>query len=427
MKANIPETNHKRVVIIGGGFGGLKLARQLSNSDYQVVLIDKNNYHQFQPLFYQVATSGLEPSSISFPFRKIFQKNHSVVFRVANVTSVEPAKNILITDIGEITYDYLVIATGANTNFFGNENFRKYGLPMKNVSEALKIRNMVLQHYEDALTADNETARQALMNIVIVGGGPTGVEIAGTLADMRRFILPKDYPELDFSMMKIHLLEASPRLLNGMADISGIKASEYLQRLGVSVKVNTRVKDYDGNTVQLGDGQNIESRTLIWAAGVAGNIVKGISEDLIIKNNRIKVDRNNKVEGTANIYAIGDIAYMTEEKYPNGHPQVAQVAIQQAECLAKNFENVFNNKALTPFHYKDLGSMATVGRNLAVVDLPAVKFNGFLAWLIWMFVHLMSIVGTKNRLFIFINWMWNYITYDQSLRLIIKPPDNKQV
>jgi NADH dehydrogenase len=420
MKANIIETSQKRIVIVGGGFGGLQLARDLSNSDFQIVLIDKNNYHQFQPLFYQVATAGLEPSAISFPFRKIFQKIKNIHIRVAEVTQIDADKNQLQTTIGIINYDYLVIAIGADTNFFGNTKMMEKAIPMKSVSEALALRNSILQNYEDALSIEDADTRNGLMNIVVVGGGPTGVEISGTLAEMKRSVLPKDYPELDFKMMQVHLLEGSSRVLASMSEIASAKALDYLKKLGVNVSLNARVKEYDGVNVYLEDGTTIRTNTLVWAAGVTGNRIIGLNAEAIGKANRIKVDKQNRVIGYNTIFAIGDIALMTDEKYPNGHPQVAQVAIQQGKLLAKNFNNSLMNKPLNPFEYKDLGSMATIGRNKAVADLPHIKFQGFFAWMVWMFVHLMSIVGIKNRLMIFINWAWSYVTYDQSLRLIIK-------
>jgi NADH dehydrogenase len=421
MKANIKETSQKRIVIIGGGFGGLKLARQLSGADYQVVLLDKNNYHQFQPLFYQVATAGLEPSAISFPFRKIFQKAENIHIRIAQVLKVIPEQNQIFTSIGSIDYDYLVIAVGTDTNFFGNQKMMDKAQPMKSVAEALSLRNTILKNYENALLVENLEVRKGLMNIVVVGGGPTGVEVSGTLAEMKRYVLPKDYPELDFDLMQVHLLEGSPRVLGTMSDKASDKAKKYLLELGVNVSLNARVKDYDGLTVFLEDGKTIRANTLVWAAGVTGNKIEGLNPAVIVRTNRIKVNSYNKVEGYNNIYAIGDIAYMTNAQYPNGHPQVAQVAIQQGELLAKNLKGQLKNKTFKAFSYKDLGSMATIGRNKAVADLPKVKFQGFFAWLIWMFVHLMSIVGIKNRLLIFINWAWNYVTYDQSLRLIIEP------
>ncbi|HLC83085.1 MAG TPA: NAD(P)/FAD-dependent oxidoreductase [Bacteroidia bacterium] len=421
IKANIIESSQKRIVIVGGGFGGLQLARKLLKSDYQIVLIDKNNYHQFQPLFYQVATAGLEPSTISFPFRKIFQKNKNIHIRVAEVKAIRSADNQLDTSIGVIDYHYLVIAIGADTNFFGNQKMMELAYPMKSVSEALSLRNTILQNYEDALSESDREKRKQLMNVVVVGGGATGVEVAGTLAEMRKSILPKDYPELDFKMMQVYLLEGSPKVLNVMSENASKKAEEYLRELGVNVFLNSRVKDYDGENVFLENGKEIPTKTLVWAAGVTGNKIQGLNPDVITPTNRIKVNRNNRVEGYQNVFAIGDIALMIEEKYPKGHPQVAQVAIQQAVALSKHFKNLLENKSSTDFSYKDLGSMATIGRNKAVADLPNIKFAGFFAWLIWMFIHLMSLVGGKNRLFAFINWAWSYITFDQSLRLIIKP------
>ncbi len=425
MKANIPETTQKRVVIIGGGFGGLKLARKLSKSNLQVVLLDKNNFHQFQPLFYQVATAGLEPSTISFPFRKVFQKTKNVSIRKANVTRIDAKDNMLATDIGSIAYDYLVIAIGADTNYFGNKQLEKQALPMKSVTEALNIRNRILENYEQALSADDEESRQAMMSIVVVGGGPTGVEVSGTLAEMKRYILPNDFPELPFEKMKIYLLEASPKLLGNMSAQASAKSKQYLEKLGVDVLVGTSVKDYDGKRVTLDNREPIKTQILIWAAGVLGNTIPGIPPESLVRGNRIKVDSINRVEGTQNIFAIGDIAFMTEQAWPKGHPQLAQTAIQQASRLASNLKCLTDNKPTIAFKYKDLGSMATVGRNKAVADLPFIKFQGFFAWCVWMFVHLMSIVGIKNRLFVFINWAWNYFTYDQSLRLIIRSEDKK--
>ncbi|HET6225486.1 MAG TPA: NAD(P)/FAD-dependent oxidoreductase [Bacteroidia bacterium] len=420
MKAHLPETDQKRIVIIGGGFGGLKLARELSNSNYQVVLIDKNNYHQFQPLFYQVATAGLEPSSISFPFRKIFQKSKNILIRVAEIIRIDTANSRLESNIGVINYDYLVIAIGADTNFFGNKQIMEHAIPMKSVGEALALRNTILQNYEEAVLADLEDELEGLMNIVVVGGGPTGVEISGTLAEMKNHVLPKDYPELDFNKMQVYLLEGSPKVLGSFSESASLKANEYLRNLGVNLQCNTRVKDYDGKIISLEGGATIRSNTLVWAAGIIGNKLQGLDEKVIGRGNRILVDRYNKVNEYANIYAIGDVAYMTEEAYPNGHPQVAQVAIQQGNLLAKNFKSMLDQKPLKEFSYKDLGSMATIGRNKAVADLGKIKFHGVFAWMVWMFVHLMSIVGVKNKVLIFINWAWNYITFDQSLRLILK-------
>jgi NADH:ubiquinone reductase (H+-translocating) len=421
IKANIPEVNKPRVVIIGGGFAGLKLLRTIMKSDFQIVLLDRNNFHQFQPLFYQVATAGLEPSAISFPFRKIFQGRKNIHFRVAEVFRVNTQKNCLETSIGLVNYDYLVIATGADTNYFQKEHVKNYSYPMKSISEAVAIRNHILENYEQALTSTESDEVDGLMNLIIAGGGPTGVEMAGAIAEMKKYILPKDYPELDFTKMNIYLLEASDHLLKGMSYHSAEKAHRYLEKLGVKVYLHSRVVDYDSKYVVLENGKKIRTYTLIWAAGIIGNSPEGISENLLIRNNRIKVNSECKVIGFKNIYAIGDVAYLTEDSYPDGHPQVAQVAIQQAKILGKNLNRMKKGKEFQPFHYRDLGSMATIGRNLAVVDLGILKFQGLIAWLFWMFVHLMSIVGVKNKILIFINWLWNYVTYDQSLRLIIRP------
>ncbi len=425
MPVNIPETGQKRVVIVGAGFAGLKLARNLYKHNFQIVLIDRNNYHQFQPLFYQVASSGLEPSSISFPLRKVFQKVKNVFIRVAEVKAVNTERKRIETTLGPAWYDYLVMATGATTNFFGMDSFSHNSIPMKSVSEALLLRNTLLENFEKAVTLRDEIEIKRLLNVVVVGGGPTGVEVCGALAEMRKFVLPKDYPELDFSYMTITLVEANKQLLHGMSKDAGKKAFEYLTDLGVEVKLEHKVLNYDGAEVELEDKENFQTNTLIWAAGVKGQMPTGLNADLIVRGNRIKVNEVNKVDGLDGVFAIGDIAYMETKEYPHGHPQVAQVALQQAKNLAQNLINIKENRELVPFEYHDKGSMATVGRNRAVVDLPKVRFSGFPAWLVWMFVHLMSIVGVKNRLVIFINWLWNYMTYDQSLRLIIRQAPRK--
>ena len=422
MKINIPESDQERIVIIGGGFGGLALARRLAKSNYQVVLIDKNNYHQFQPLFYQVAMAGLEPSSISFPFRKLFRKHKNAFLRVTEVTEIKPDEKRLITPLGYCNYDHLVIAIGADTNYYGNEEIAEKAFPMKSVSEALYLRNSILTDYEKALTTTDYDARQGLIDIVIVGGGPTGVELAGALAEMKTHILPKDYPELDCDEIDIYLIQGAPELLNGMSEESSEKSLAYLQELGVKVSLDTRVTAYDGEYAFLSNGEKIRSNKVIWAAGITGNSIPGLPEGAITYGNRLAVDRHSRVQGTENIYAVGDIAYMEEEAFPKGHPQVAQVAIQQGETLAKNLiRSTSNRDSWEAFTYNDKGSMATVGRNRAVVDLPRFSFQGFFAWAVWLLVHLFAILGTKNKLFVFLNWVWNYVTYDQSLRLIIRP------
>lgn len=426
MTFNIPDSDKERVVIVGAGFGGLNLARKLAKSNYQVVLIDKNNYHQFQPLFYQVAMAGLEPSSIAFPIRKIFQKNKDVFIRVTEVQEVDHASNEIITPLGRLHYHHLVIAIGAKTNFFGHKGLEDKCIPMKSVSEALYLRNRILDDYEKAISTTDYEKRQGLIDIVIVGGGPTGVEIAGALAEMKKYIIPKDYTELDFKEIDIYLVQGASSLLKGMSSEASEGAEGFLKRLGVKVIKNMRVVDFDGDFVHLADGSLIQAQKVIWAAGITSNQIKGIPDEALTYGNRFNVNRFNQVQGFENIYAIGDVAYMEEEAYPKGHPQVAQVAIQQAEQLAKNLKNKKKGKAFSQFFYKDLGSMATIGRNRAVVDLPRFKFKGFFAWVVWLVVHLFALIGVKNKLFVFINWVWNYFTYDQSLRLIIKPKISNQ-
>jgi len=415
-----------KIVIVGAGFGGLRLARKLNNKPgFEVVLIDRFNYHQFQPLFYQVATAGLDASNISFPLRKVFHKSNNVRIRLAELKQIIPGQNKIITDNEEICYDALVLATGADTNFFGNEKMANHALPMKSTTEALQLRYRILQNFEKALTLTDKEEIQRLMNIVVVGGGPTGVEVSGALAEMKKYVLPKDYPDLNVAAMNIYLLEGAGKTLAAMSEKSSEQSKKYLERLGVKVLTNTLVKDYDGREVLLGDGARLQTATVIWAAGIKGNIPDGVSKELIARGNRIKINRYCKAGGTDNIYAIGDLAYMETAKYPNGHPQVAPVAMQQADLLAHNFKMVERKSRpdkMIEFEYSDKGSMATVGKNLAVVDIPKPKlhFGGFLAWVIWMSLHLMLILGVKNRFFIFINWLYSYFTRDQNLRLIFK-------
>jgi NADH dehydrogenase len=413
-----------KIVIIGGGFAGLKLANRLSNKEgIELILIDKVNYHQFQPLFYQVATAGLDASNISFPLRKALQKAKNIQFRIAELLAVDKANNAVVTSAGTYNYDVLVLATGADTNFFGNANLEQYAFPMKSTVEALELRNQLIDNLEQALATENKEVLQQLMTIVVVGGGPTGVEVSGALAEMRNNVLPKDYPELDFSQMCIYLLEGTDRTLAAMSSKSSLKSKQYLETLGVKVRTNTIVKDYDGKTVLLQDGTSILSSTVIWAAGIKGNVPAGINAELISRGNRLKTNRFNQLINEENIYALGDLAYMETPLYPNGHPQVANVAINQAVLLADNLLKLQQGKQnLNPFEYKDQGSMATVGRHLAVVDIPKLKLHigGFLAWLIWMGLHLVLILGVKNRIQVFVNWVYKYFTYDQSLRLLFK-------
>ena len=390
-----------------------------------MTLVDKFNYHQFQPLFYQVATAGLDASNISFPLRKAFHKSKNVRIRLTKVTGVVPAENKITTEIGDIEYDVLVIATGADTNFFGNKNLIEYSFPMKSTIEALQLRHRLIENFENVVVAKNEEDIQKLMTIVIVGGGPTGVELGGAIAEMKKYTLPNDYPEIDFTKMRIYLLEGTGATLGPMSKKSQEQSQKYLEKLGVTVKLNTILKDYDGSKATFNSGEVIETNTVIWAAGIKGNVPEGIEPELIVRGNRIKVDRFNKVLEHQNIYAVGDVAYMETPNYPKGHPQVANVAINQAKNLANNLRRMemkSNPNRLEEFEYEDKGSMATVGRNLAVVDIPKPKlhFGGFFAWLIWMFLHLVLILGVKNKIQVFINWIYNYLTYDQSLRLIFK-------
>lgn len=414
-----------KIVIIGAGFGGLKVAQAFgSKKGYDVTLIDRYNFHQFQPLFYQVATSGLDASNISFPLRKAFQKDDNVHIRMADVKSIDNANNKVIAEVAEFSYDVLIIATGAKTNYFDNQQLVENTYPMKSTVEALQIKYRLLQNIEDAIYIKDESILESLLTIVIVGGGPTGVEMSGAIADMRRFILHKDYPEIDFkNRMKIYLLEGGPELLGPMSERSSVSSQKYLENLGVEVLTNTIVKDFDGKTVTTTTGKTINSSLVVWAAGVLGNVPGGIDKELIVRGNRIKVDRFNKILEFENVYAIGDVAYMETEKYPHGHPQVASVSIAQGKLLAANLKKIHTGRAnQILFEYHDKGSMATVGRNLAVVDIPKphLHFGGFFAWMIWMGLHLYLILGVKNKFAVFANWIYNYATYDNNFRLIFR-------
>jgi NADH dehydrogenase len=418
---NIPRTDKKRVVIVGCGFAGLTLAKKLRNKDYQVVILDKHNYHQFPPLFYQVASAGLEESSILFPLRKIFQDYEDFHLRKVEVESVDTTNNTLTTSSGEIDYDYLVLAHGATNAYFGSPQMQKYSRGMKTIAEVLDLRNSLLMNFENALTAQNEEEREMLMTIVIIGGGPSGVEIAGALAEMNKYVLSKDYPEFKEIRAKIYLIEAVDRVLSSMTKRSSDKAGSFLEKMGVHVLTNIKATGCDEKTVFLDSGTSINTGMIIWTAGIAGNNTQGLNADCFSRSGRISVDRYNRVLAYSNVFALGDISLQTEEKYPKGHPQVAQVAIQQAQLLAENLGRIKSSKPLKEFKYKDLGTMATVGRHLAVVELPSLRFQGIFAWYIWMFIHLMSIIGVKNKLLIFINWAFKYFTYDQSTRLILRP------
>jgi NADH dehydrogenase len=429
MSFNVPQTDKKRVVIVGGGFGGLKLANKLKDSNFQVVLIDRNNYHQFPPLIYQIASSGIEPSSISFPFRKIFQNRKDFYFRMAKVRSIFPEQKIIQTSIGKVSYDYLILAAGTTTNFFGNENVEERAIPMKNVSEAEGLRNALLENLERALTCASERERMELLNVVIVGGGATGVEVAGALSEMKKFIIPKDYPDLPSSLVNVYLVEAGPRLLPAMSPESSAHVEQYLREMGVNVLLNKMVTDYKDHRVVLKDGSSIATRTFIWVSGVAAQPMGNLPETSIGRGRRIKVNAFNQVLGLNDVYCIGDQCIMEEgdDNWKGGHPQLAQVAIQQGSLLAKNLKRLEKGKEMKPFKYINLGTMATVGRNRAVAEFSKIKMAGFFAWLMWLVVHLRSILGVRNKLIVLLNWMWNYFSYGQSLRLIIYAKKAKEI
>ena len=405
----------KKIIIIGGGFAGIQFIKKIDETLFDVLLIDKINHHQFQPLFYQVATSQLEPASISFPLRNIFKSKKNLQIRLAEVLSIDSVNNKIETTIGEFFYDYLVIAIGCTTNFFGNDEIRSHAFTLKTTYDAINIRNHILQTFENIISAEG-SEKEGLLNLTIVGAGPTGVELAGAFAEIKNNILPKDYPVIDFTHFKINLIEGSKDTLNSMGILAKTTSKKYLQKMGVNIITGTFVKRYDGNLLELNNGNILKSKTVIWAAGVIGNTIKGLPDNAQVVGNRIKVNRTNLVDGTQNIFAIGDIALMKTPKYQKGHPQLANVAINQAKNLAFNF----NKNKTNEFEYKDLVAMATIGRNKAVVDLPYFKFSGYFAWLIWMFLHLMLILSVRNKLIIFINWVWAYLTKDTSLRLILK-------
>ncbi|WP_149276576.1 NAD(P)/FAD-dependent oxidoreductase [Pareuzebyella sediminis] len=419
---NLPETGQKRVVIIGGGFAGISLAKKLEHLDAQIVLIDKQNYHTFQPLLYQVSTSGLEPDSIAYPIRKVLKRLRNFYFRLATVESIDPQGKMVVTDIGNLAFDYLIMATGTKTNFFGNEHIAKYAMPMKSVPQALNIRSLMLQNFEEADNCNDFAERKALLNFCIIGAGPTGVELAGAFAELKRNVFPKDYRHLNVDEMEIHLFEGAHQVLPPMSDHASKKAAEFLEELGVQIHLDALASDYDGEVLSLKDGSQLRTKNLIWTAGVKGASIEGFSPDVLVERlNRFKVNKFNQVEGYENIFAIGDIAYMTTEDYPKGHPQVAQPAIQQGELLAKNLKLILKGLPMQPFVYKDKGTMATIGRNKAVADIKKLHFGGFFAWFIWMFVHLMALVGFRNRVVVFFNWAYNYVNYDKAARLIVRP------
>ena len=422
MSINIQRNQKKRVVIVGGGLGGLRLAEDLYGSGMQVVLIDKNNFHQFPPLIYQIASAGIDPSSISFPFRQIFRKRKDFYFRMAEARMVDTEKKILQTSIGKIDYDYLVLAAGATTNFFGNKNIEEWAIPMKTVPEAMGLRNALLSNFERALTCATEEERQELLNVVIVGGGATGVEIAGALSEMKRYVIPYDYPDMDSSLMHIYLIEAGDRLLAGLSQESSQKAYDFLKSMGVDIQFGKMVTDYRDHKVVMKDGTEIPTRTFLWVSGIRANAMPGIDESHLGRSFRFKVDEFNRIPGVEDVFAIGDQCLQTSDAaYPNGHPQVAQVAIQQAKNLAKNLKRInqgADSSQLTAFRYKNLGSMATIGRNKAVVEIGKFRSQGFFAWVLWLVVHLRSILGVKNKMMVLLNWLWKYVSYNDSIRMI---------
>ena len=425
---NIPRSSFPRIVIIGGGFAGISLAKKLKNKKLQVVLIDKHNYHNFQPLMYQVATGGLEPDSIAYPIRKVVQEFDNFYFRLGDVKEIDTKNNKVIADIGELKFDYLVLATGSKTNFFGNKEMERNCMAMKTIPQSLNIRSLILENFEQALLTNDIDERHSLMNFVLVGGGPTGVELAGALAEMKKAILPKDYPDLDVRKMEINLIQSGDRILNTMSEHASVKAEKFLIDLGVGVWKNVRVTGYDGRIVTTNSDLSFDSATVIWTAGVQGNLINGLdANSLVARAERIKVNQYNQVEGYNNIFAIGDIALMTLDDYPQGHPMMAQPAMQQGRHLAENIIRLVNNKTMQAFEYNDKGSMATIGRNKAVVDLPHYKFSGVFAWFVWMFVHLFSLIGFKNKAVVFLNWVYNYIRFDREARLIIRPYKKKQM
>ena len=418
---NIPDSPFPRLVILGGGFAGINLVKSLRKKPFQVVLINRNNYHFFQPLLYQVATAGLEASSIAFPLRGLLSHKENFIFRLAEVKQINTDQNSIETTVGQIRYDYLVIATGSTSNYFGNPHIEELALGMKSLYEAIGLRNFGLQGLEHALLLPGKQEKEELLNVVIVGGGPTGVELAGAFAEFRKTIFSKDYPELSPELMTIYLVEGHSRLLPNMSEKVSAFTLKSLTKMGVMVRLNIKVNDYDGEKAFLSDGTTIATKYFIWNAGVKGNIPPGLNAGLIEKSSRIKVDEYNHVNGITNIFAIGDAAQMTTDaRYPNGHPMLAQVAIQQGKSLAKNLMNIRSNKSLSAFIYRDKGTMATIGRNKAVADIGKIHVTGFFAWVIWLTVHIMFLMGFRNKLIVFINWMYSYFTYDRGARILLR-------
>lgn len=411
--------NWPHIVVVGGGFGGIELIKQLKNAAFRITLIDKNNYHTFQPLLYQVASGGLGADAIGYPFRLIFRGQKNFRFLHTEVKQIVANQQCIETEAGAVHYDHLVLATGSTTNYFGNKEIERNSMPMKSIPEALNLRSDLLEECEAASRTNNRELQKQHLRFVVVGGGPTGVETAGSLAEFRNHVMKHDYPELDSSLMEVYLVEASPNLLNGMKLVSGEKAKTYLEKMGVIVKTGVSVSAYSDQKVVLSDGLELPCNTLIWAAGVKGQLIQGLPE-ISIAGGRFQVDEYHQLKGVAHVYAIGDSAGMITYDRPKGHPMVAPVAVQQGNNLAKNLKNSLKGISAKPFKYNDKGSMATVGRNKAVVDLPSFSFGGLMAWLVWMFLHLMLLVGFRNRVVVFIDWMWSYFTYERALRLIVR-------
>ncbi len=423
---NIPESSNPRIVIIGGGFAGIALAKKLKNQPVQVVLLDKHNYHNFQPLLYQVATGGLEAGSIAYPIRKVIQEYKNFYFRLTSVEEIDAKNQKVKGDIGELSYDYLVIATGSKPNYFGNKDIERFSMAMKTIPQSLNIRSFILENFEQAVLTNDTAERNSLINFVLVGGGPTGVELAGALAEMKRAILQKDYPDLDITKMEINLIQSGDRILDTMSEKSSQAAERFLLDLGVKIWKNIRVTNYDGKTITTNSDLTFDTATVIWTAGVRGALVTGLGAKAVIeKGDRIRVNQYNQVAGYNTIFALGDIAAMQTETYPQGHPMMAQPAMQQGKLLGKNLIHLLNKQPMMPFEYRDRGSMATIGRNKAVVDLPKYHFSGVFAWFVWMFVHLFSLIGFKNKAVVFLNWVYNYIRFDREGRLIIRPYKQK--
>jgi len=423
---NIPNSSNPRIVIIGGGFAGIALAKKLKNKNLQVVLLDKHNYHTFQPLLYQVATGGLEAGSIAYPIRKVIQEYKDFYFRLTSVTEIDTKNKKVIAEIGELSYDYLVIATGSKTNYFGNKEIERNSMSMKTIPQSLNIRSLILENFEQAVLTKDSAEKNTLINFVLVGGGPTGVELAGALAEMKKEILQKDYPDLNIDRMEINLIQSGDRILNTMSEKSSKEAQDFLEHLGVKIWKNVRVLNYDGKTITTNTDLTFETATVIWTAGVRGALVPGLDAQCLVENvKRIRVNEFNQVKGFDTIFAIGDIAMMELSDYPEGHPMMAQPALQQGRLLGENIIKLINKQPMIPFQYNDKGSMATIGRNKAVVDLPNYHFSGVFAWFVWMFVHLFSLIGFKNKAVVFLNWVYNYIRFDREGRLIIRPYKKK--